>query len=72
MQQVIVRIKVPADTFVSSFGGVYDHNNTGRRYSPLSEFLLAAAAFRIPELGLVPNGAESVPDVSTEPESNES
>ncbi|HEX2431905.1 MAG TPA: hypothetical protein VHK03_14225 [Aestuariivirgaceae bacterium] len=39
---------------------------------PLSvNFLLAAAAFRIPELGLVPNGAEPVPDVSTEPESNE-
>jgi hypothetical protein len=39
---------------------------------PLSvNFLLAAAAFRIPELGLVPNGAESVPDVSTERESNE-
>jgi hypothetical protein len=39
---------------------------------PLSvNFLLAAAAFRIPELELVPNGAEAVPDVSTEPESSE-
>jgi hypothetical protein len=39
---------------------------------PLSvNFLLAAAAFRIPELELVPNGAEPVTDVSTEPESNE-
>jgi hypothetical protein len=38
---------------------------------PLSvNFLLAAAAFRIPELELVPNGAEPVPDV-TEPESSE-
>ena len=39
---------------------------------PLSvNFLLAAAAFRIPELELVPNGAEVVPDVSTVPESSE-
>ena len=39
---------------------------------PLSvNFLLAAAAFRIPELELAPNGAESVPDISTEPEASE-
>ena len=39
---------------------------------PLSvNFLLAAAAFRIPELELAPNGAESVPDISTELEASE-
>jgi hypothetical protein len=39
---------------------------------PLSvNFLLAAAAFRIPELQFVPNGAQPVPDISTEPESSE-
>jgi hypothetical protein len=39
---------------------------------PLSvNFLLAAAAFRIPELQLVPEGAQPVPDLSTEPESSE-
>jgi hypothetical protein len=39
---------------------------------PLSvNFLLAAAAFRIPELELAPNGAESVPDLGIEPEASE-
>jgi hypothetical protein len=39
---------------------------------PLSvNFLLAAAAFRIPELQLVPDGAQPVPDISIEPEASE-
>jgi hypothetical protein len=39
---------------------------------PLSvNFLLAAAAFRIPELELVPNGAEPAANRGTEPEAIE-
>jgi hypothetical protein len=39
---------------------------------PLSvNFLLAAAAFRIPELQLVPDGARPVPDDRAEPVSSE-
>jgi hypothetical protein len=39
---------------------------------PLSvNFLLAAAAFRIPELQLAPNGAQLVPGADTEAEASE-
>ncbi len=39
---------------------------------PLSvNFLLAAAAFRIPELQLAPDGAQPVPDIGIGPEASE-